>query len=217
MLSIARAGRAARVGTRAGRLLRFVRLVRLFRLIKFTRVFQQTKGEEDQEEDEGAEEEEYTKPSEVWRTMSQLMSRKLVMGVMAILIIYPLLDPETEDRAPLLLLRTLEEYAIDDPEFSFTIENFMEFNQDHYYKIVYLGTCATGLANSTETYPVAHACSGAGFEADYGATCPECSCYGEAICAGAYQDILCADPNYNYAWANCTEYITKDLVNSRRA
>ena len=80
-----KAARASRAGTRAGRIVRLVRLIRILKLYK--QISQQ------QEEGEDVEEEEEENPeSKVGSKLSDLTTRKVIIGVLAMLFILPLFD-----------------------------------------------------------------------------------------------------------------------------
>eukprot|EP00163_Fabomonas_tropica_P031980 TRINITY_DN780_c1_g3_i1.p1 TRINITY_DN780_c1_g3~~TRINITY_DN780_c1_g3_i1.p1 ORF type:complete len:759 (-),score=200.74 TRINITY_DN780_c1_g3_i1:174-2231(-) len=81
-LGIARAGRAARAGTRAGRL---VRIFKMFALLK------SRKDGHEQPKDE------LEKPSVVGQRLSELTTRKVIVGIMTMVFVLPLLDPDPVD------------------------------------------------------------------------------------------------------------------------
>ena len=80
-----KAARASRAGTRAGRIVRLVRLIRILKLYK--QISQQQDGAEDE-----AEEEEENPESKVGSKLSDLTTRKVIIGVLAMLFILPVFD-----------------------------------------------------------------------------------------------------------------------------
>ena len=79
-----KAARASRAGTRAGRIVRLVRLIRILKLYKQISQ-QQEEGEEEEEEEENPE-------SKVGSKLSDLTTRKVIIGVLAMLFILPVFD-----------------------------------------------------------------------------------------------------------------------------
>ena len=89
--TLLKAGRASRAGTRAGRIVRLVRLIRILKLYK--QMAQRAQEKEDGlqlqvEEDE----EEEGEQSRVGQKLSDLTTRRVIVGVLAMLFILPLFD-----------------------------------------------------------------------------------------------------------------------------
>ena len=116
--AIARAGRAARVGTRLGRILRMVRLLRVFKLYKSwhgvnnrssttgedtdTKAPLKTKKTDTLLDDVAAEAEDdeilrKTEETRVGARLSDLTTRRVIVGVLALLFMLPLFDLHTYD------------------------------------------------------------------------------------------------------------------------
>lgn len=93
-LSLAKAGRAAKAGARAGRL---AKLLRLFRLVKIAKIFKWTMGfnkkkDEKKKEDNDVEHEVDFKMSVVGRKMTESITKKVIIAVMFMLLIFSLLE-----------------------------------------------------------------------------------------------------------------------------
>ena len=89
--TLLKAGRASRAGTRAGRIVRLVRLIRILKLYK--QMAQRAQEKEDGlqlqvEEDE----EEEGEQSRVGQKLSDLTTRRVIVGVLAMLFTLPLFD-----------------------------------------------------------------------------------------------------------------------------
>ena len=114
--AIARAGRAARVGTRLGRILRMVRLLRIFRLYKSwhgvnnpsggggeeSKAAIRTKKTDTLLDDVAAEVDDdeilrKTEETRVGARLSDLTTRRVIVGVLALLFMLPLFDIHTYD------------------------------------------------------------------------------------------------------------------------
>eukprot|EP00736_Rhodelphis_marinus_P006883 Rmarinus@m.23158 len=88
-LSLARAGRAARAGTRAGRILRLFRVVRMMRIIKLFSVVTKQREHRDQKAEL---DDDQLKPSRVGKELSERVTRKVIFGVLFLLLVVPLTD-----------------------------------------------------------------------------------------------------------------------------
>mmetsp|Transcript_3670 Transcript_3670/g.4918 ORF Transcript_3670/g.4918 Transcript_3670/m.4918 type:complete len:841 (+) Transcript_3670:546-3068(+) len=93
--TLARAGRTSRAGTRAGRIVRLVRLIRILKLYK--QYANQKENQEVKQEDEELTE------SRVGQKLSDLTTRRVIIGVLLMLFILPLFDVTTfEEEATLM-------------------------------------------------------------------------------------------------------------------
>eukprot|EP00736_Rhodelphis_marinus_P013702 Rmarinus@m.15834 len=115
--TLARAGRAALTGSRASRLLRLIRILRwvriMPRIIKFFEVVlqrRQLKRREKYDRDFGLEQE-GVEPSKVGERVSELVTRKVVIGVMLILVAIPLLQPPSTTFHTSSLERNIDDLA----------------------------------------------------------------------------------------------------------
>eukprot|EP00210_Caulerpa_lentillifera_P001909 g1836.t1 len=91
--TLARAGRTSRAGTRAGRIARVIRLVRLIRLMKLYRQYESNK---DKASDVGDNTDEQVDLAEsrVGQRLSDLTTRRVIIGVLGMLFILPLFEIE---------------------------------------------------------------------------------------------------------------------------
>eukprot|EP00163_Fabomonas_tropica_P027461 TRINITY_DN5292_c0_g1_i9.p1 TRINITY_DN5292_c0_g1~~TRINITY_DN5292_c0_g1_i9.p1 ORF type:complete len:700 (-),score=166.28 TRINITY_DN5292_c0_g1_i9:543-2597(-) len=87
-LGLARAGRAARAGTRVGR------IVRIFKVIAIAKRDKKDELSEGIEKQEASPEEQ---PSEISKRLSELTTRKVILGVMLMVSVLPFLNPEPPD------------------------------------------------------------------------------------------------------------------------
>uniref|UniRef100_A0A7S3DAQ7 Guanylate cyclase domain-containing protein n=1 Tax=Palpitomonas bilix TaxID=652834 RepID=A0A7S3DAQ7_9EUKA len=100
-LTFARAGRAARAGTRAGRIVRMVRIIRMVRFVNVVKKIRQNrKKNQDQEEKPEVKADEEYEPSQIFRRLSDMISKKIILGVLLMLLVVPLLEVETVDYGP---------------------------------------------------------------------------------------------------------------------
>eukprot|EP00241_Pyramimonas_parkeae_P004274 CAMPEP_0114238114 /NCGR_PEP_ID=MMETSP0058-20121206/7752_1 /TAXON_ID=36894 /ORGANISM="Pyramimonas parkeae, CCMP726" /LENGTH=849 /DNA_ID=CAMNT_0001350203 /DNA_START=611 /DNA_END=3157 /DNA_ORIENTATION=- len=94
--TLTRAGRTSRAGTRAGRIVRLVRLVRILKLYKqYTKSKQLADGQADPEEE--------LAESRVGQKLSDLTTRRVIVGVLMMLFIMPLFDVTTFDEPETLM------------------------------------------------------------------------------------------------------------------
>jgi hypothetical protein len=108
-LTMARAGRAARAGTRAGRVVRVLRVLRLIRIVRLLKMFRRKSNDEDEDEDEGEEK----KPTAdgLSKKITELDTVKQIIAVLTMLFILPLLEAETTDNGPAVLMQTISKLA----------------------------------------------------------------------------------------------------------
>jgi hypothetical protein len=95
--------------------------------------------------------------SAVWERMNALMSRKLIIGLLAVIIIFPLLEVVRADYSPQLFLHTLESWSYGSGGFNATLDAFLVFGggagasardatvTHAPHAIVYVGACAAGV------------------------------------------------------------------------
>mmetsp|Transcript_26988 Transcript_26988/g.63138 ORF Transcript_26988/g.63138 Transcript_26988/m.63138 type:complete len:906 (+) Transcript_26988:272-2989(+) len=114
----ARAGRASRAGARAGRVIRLVRMVKLFKLYQSSKE-DPKKGsgpgstvspEEATEGGAGEGEEEILAESHVGKTMGDLTTQRVIVGVLAMLIVLPLITYTTQNDSHLFSCRLMHRY-----------------------------------------------------------------------------------------------------------
>ena len=108
--------------------------------------------------------------SAVWERMSSLMSRKLIIGLLAVIVIYPFLEVVRADLAPLLFLHMLERAPFRGADFNATLASFLAFDAsiggDDYagrnirHRVIYVGACDVPPATPLGALP-ADACDGA--------------------------------------------------------
>jgi len=100
----AQVGRTSRAGTRAGRIVRLVRLVRLIRVVNLTKFCSKEKTSElDQEAETGkkdAPKGERVQASRLGKILSEQTTRRVIVGVLSMMIVWPQLEPFVENEAP---------------------------------------------------------------------------------------------------------------------
>lgn len=113
----ARAGRASRAGARAGRVIRLVRMVKLFKLWQANKEDQKknsgpgaTVSPEEAEEAAGDADEEVLAESHVGKTMGDLTTQRVIVGVLAMLIVLPLITFTTQNDSHLYSCRLMHRY-----------------------------------------------------------------------------------------------------------
>uniref|UniRef100_A0A7S3D7F0 Guanylate cyclase domain-containing protein n=1 Tax=Palpitomonas bilix TaxID=652834 RepID=A0A7S3D7F0_9EUKA len=93
---ITRASRAARAGTRAGRIVRMVRVIRMVRIFKLWTIVKGNRENHDQvQAEEMADADPEYEPSNIYKKLSDLTSRKIIIGVLIMLFVIPQLDYDT--------------------------------------------------------------------------------------------------------------------------
>jgi hypothetical protein len=100
--TVARASRAARAGTRIGRLLKLTRLLRVSKILRMcakSRVGVKDMGE--------------AQPTDMARKMAETVTGKVIMIVLVMLFVLPFLEPEVSDEFPTLGLNTVAYGSID--------------------------------------------------------------------------------------------------------
>mmetsp|Transcript_28015 Transcript_28015/g.53043 ORF Transcript_28015/g.53043 Transcript_28015/m.53043 type:complete len:939 (+) Transcript_28015:118-2934(+) len=97
----ARAGKASRAGARAGRVVKIIRMVRLIRLVKLWKYFEQSQSQKNENqvapEEEEDDEEEMLPQSHVGNEMTERTTKKVIVGVLLMLIAIPNLQAEPVD------------------------------------------------------------------------------------------------------------------------
>lgn len=125
----ARAGRASRAGARAGRVIRLVRIVRLYNIYASNKkkkmdkvkgllngrmdgvaIEQRISPEEDTDTFADAEEEEPPAESHVGKTMGDITTQKVIVGVLLMLIMLPLMTFNSDDDVELFSCRLAHTY-----------------------------------------------------------------------------------------------------------
>lgn len=116
----ARAGRAARAGTRAGRIIRLIRLIRLTTLFKSTMCCFRKNQSQDEAENEEQDFEEFEdnkeyQPTKLGAFLSQLMTKKVICGVLIMIFVLPQLQPaDREDNVEIMpSLQRLHDWSQD--------------------------------------------------------------------------------------------------------
>jgi len=125
--SSARAGRASRAGAKGGRIIRIVRMVRLVRIAKLAKTYethselhQSSRAEESgrrssvrrtsnakvtPDNSAGESLEELQPDSQIGKSMSELTQRRVIVGVLVILVVFPLLENQITDYSSLYSTR----------------------------------------------------------------------------------------------------------------
>ncbi|GMI02113.1 hypothetical protein TrLO_g10053 [Triparma laevis f. longispina] len=97
----ARAGKASRAGARAGRVVKIIRMVRLIRLVKLWKYFEQSQKNENSNqvapEEEEEDDEEMLPESHVGNEMTERTTKKVIVGILLMLIAIPNLQAEPVD------------------------------------------------------------------------------------------------------------------------
>ncbi len=121
ILQSARAGRISKVGARAGRLVRVFRMVRLFRiakpLYKYTLAFvntrKGTRADPDVTERVGKKGEDLPPPeSHLGKNMSNLTTKRVIVGVLGMLVVIPILTYSSTDRSSSFGLSLIHDFAV---------------------------------------------------------------------------------------------------------
>lgn len=116
----ARAGRASRAGARAGRIVRIVRMVRLVRLVKLYKYWgsaQKTaRDRSGNEDDENADDDDegigsLPPESRVGAAMSDITTRRVIVGVLGMLVTLPLLQLDTPDESGFFITGMVKRFA----------------------------------------------------------------------------------------------------------
>jgi hypothetical protein len=116
-LQSARAGRASRAGARAGRIMRIFRMIRLVRLARLYKYIK--KGEPSETEDDVSipEDEEALSDlppeSHVGRSMADLTTRRVILGVLGMLVLIPLLSYTELDQSSSFGVEMIQVFALD--------------------------------------------------------------------------------------------------------
>ncbi len=85
------------------------------------------------------------RPSAVWERMSALMSRKLIVGLLVVIIVYPFLEVVHSDLSPDLFLHSLESWPYGSIEFNATLAAYSAFARpasEPKRVILFVGACA---------------------------------------------------------------------------
>lgn len=128
-LTVARAGRASRAGTKAGRLVRFIRIIRLIRVVKLYKYFSKKKDDDDDED----EQESFSADlggSKIGKELSEFTTRRVIIGVLMMLFIFPLLALDERDYSANYGIQQLAAYAnetvvVSDAYKTLSINNFI--------------------------------------------------------------------------------------------
>lgn len=148
-LSVARAGRASRAGTKAGRMFRVIRIIRLVRIAKLYKYCGSKSSklkEEDEEEEEGFSGD--ISGSRIGNDLSEFIMRRVIIGVLLMLLVFPILTPLVDDGAPDISIYLLESYttsnsftstAARNSFVSSSISNFLLYYGDNLMYFVFNG------------------------------------------------------------------------------
>lgn len=109
---LAAAGKASRAGTRAGRIVRLVRLVRLIRVVRISSFLAREKKSELDQQGEDAlkkkqDKEKRVQASRLGKILSESTTRRVIVGVLSMMIIWPNLEITIENLAPVYGLENL--------------------------------------------------------------------------------------------------------------
>ena len=133
--AIARAGKAARAGTRAGRLIRLMKLFEIFKKKKSKRRQTSTK----------------TETSVVGQKLADLTTRKVILGVMAMVIVLPFLDVDEQDTNDIVGLQHVQLAVIDSQSFYPSLEDAVS-NSDSNSSQELLQAYNTTIDNQVDLY-----------------------------------------------------------------
>jgi class 3 adenylate cyclase len=105
-------GNAVRAGARAGRIVRLVRLVRLIRVVRLSSLLAREKKSElddetEKQQEKEAEEEKRVQASRLGKILSESTTRRVIIGVLSMMIIWPNLEIAVENVAPVSGLELL--------------------------------------------------------------------------------------------------------------
>jgi len=123
--TLTRAGRAAKAGARAGRIarvLRLIRLVRIIKLIKWVATYVRKASKKEEEEAEKGEEVEM-KMSNVGRTMTESITRKVILAVMFMLLTFSIFNGVSVPDAREKQLEDLAYFKLGNTTANFTVMN----------------------------------------------------------------------------------------------
>jgi class 3 adenylate cyclase len=109
---LGRVGKASRAGTRAGRIVRLVRLVRLIRVVRISSLLaREKKSELDEEVDKKKQQEDdqekRVQASRLGKILSESTTRRVIIGVLSMMIIWPNLEVSVSNIAPVSGLELL--------------------------------------------------------------------------------------------------------------
>ncbi len=104
-----RATRVSRIGARAGRIVRIIRIARLVRIIKLYKYFSTAKQARDNKPDEALNHED---ESRVGAQLSDLTTRRVIIGVLIMLLGLPLVTYQESDNSSTALINLLHSYAL---------------------------------------------------------------------------------------------------------
>nr|BCL77501.1 bifunctional adenylyl cyclase/cAMP phosphodiesterase [Anthoceros agrestis] len=140
-LMIAKTGRAAKSVTRASKLMQASRFSNLLLISRFMKIVYQKPSILNIENKVRNDENELiiSKPSQVWSTLAELTTQKLITGILVLIVITPLLSKCEKDLAPVMSLNTFEDVELDTQEFESILHYAIKFYNMHNYKILYLG------------------------------------------------------------------------------
>jgi hypothetical protein len=114
--SIARAGRASRAGTKAGRAGRIIRIIRLVRVVKLYK-YCCSKSTKDEEEDEDDDFSPDLSGSGIGNKMSEFIMHRMIVGVLMMLVLFPVLEVVEQDGTFSYLMMTLQKHQTHYPRY----------------------------------------------------------------------------------------------------
>jgi hypothetical protein len=137
--AVARAGRASRAGTKAGRAIRIIRIIRLVRVVKLYKYCcAKSKGRSDEGVMEAASEEasfsDELSGSKIGSSLQEFIMRRVILGVLLMLIIFPSLRTFEEENSNQMHLQMLEEtYGSFPAYFDNSVTSYIDNQPDMMY------------------------------------------------------------------------------------
>lgn len=137
---VARAGRTSRAGTKAGRIVRLVRLIRIVKLYKS--YMQRQEAIEAKEQEQTQDDEEEIAQSRVGQKLSDLTTRRVILGVLLMLFMLPLFDLSSffepislVDGGLELVVKAFEgvDGSYEDPAFTSALDAYVDGTEGMYW------------------------------------------------------------------------------------
>lgn len=80
-----------------------------------------------------------TKPSQVWNTLSELTTQKLIIGLLVLLVVLSFLTQCEKDLGPVMSLNTFHGLEFNSQQFQANLQNILVFYEIHKYVVLYMG------------------------------------------------------------------------------
>eukprot|EP00948_MAST-09A_sp_MAST-9A-sp1_P000543 g543.t1 len=152
-LTLAKAGRAAKVGSRTARLIRLVRVFRLMRVVRLAKFFKFF-GHYDEARTGDAEgdDPDQNRPSAIGKRLAELVSRRVVLLIMVIILVTPNLQYENVDLTRIMHLNQLASIWNDTAAVNMTLTHIQSV--DPY--LIYLAMGNVSILNNLNSTPYVH-------------------------------------------------------------